>query len=98
MASALSTTVSMAIDNANLTEQLRKDSETGLDEATKSMIENLDLQLASFKDRVKERPEEYRVIRTAGYKGSVGGGSVDAEMLVLLAALTGGLLWTRRRA
>lgn len=79
----------------NLTEELRRDSENGLNEAAKDMITNLDQQLAVFKDKVKERPEEYKVVRTSGYSG---GGSIDVLTLALLLALTGGLLWKRRRA
>lgn len=79
----------------NLTEQLRQDSENGFNEAAKEMINNLDQQLAVFKDRVKERPEEYKVVRTSGYTG---GGSVDEIMLALLAVFGGGLLWMHRRA
>lgn len=79
----------------NLTEQLRADSAAGLKKATKNMITNLDQQLALFKDKIKERPAEYKVVRTPGYSG---GGSVDGFMLALLAALCGGLVWIRRHA
>lgn len=78
----------------NLSEQLRKDSEAGFNEATRQMIGNLDLQLAAFRERVKERPEEYKVVRTEGYRG---GGALDGFTLVLIALLGGAYLWTRRR-
>ena len=78
----------------NLSEQLRKDSETGFNEATKQMITNLDQQLVAFRERVKERPAEYTGVRTTGYRG---GGALDGFMLVLLAVLGGGYLWMRRR-
>jgi rhombotail lipoprotein len=78
----------------NLSEQLRKDSEAGFNEATKQMITNLDQQLVAFRERVKERPAEYTVVRTAGSRG---GGALDGFMLVLLAVLGVGFLWMRRR-
>ena len=47
----------------NLSEQLRADSDKGFTEAAKSMIINLDEQLARFKEKVKENPTEYKVIK-----------------------------------
>ena len=78
----------------NLSEQLRKDSEAGFNGATTQMIANLDQQLVAFRERVKERPAEYRVVSTGGSRG---GGALDVFMLALLAVLAGGYLWTRRR-
>jgi hypothetical protein len=37
------------------------------------MIENLDQQLALFRQRAKERPDEYKVIRPPNYKGDAKG-------------------------
>jgi rhombotail lipoprotein len=48
---------------ADLSEKLRADSDKGFTEAAKSMIINLDVQLARFKERVKESPTEYKVIK-----------------------------------
>lgn len=77
----------------NLSEQLRLDSGTGLNEATKEMIANLDQQLALFKDKVKQRPTEYRVVHTPGYTG---GGSVDGLLVMLMIMLAGAFVWLRR--
>jgi rhombotail lipoprotein len=82
----------------NLSEQLRLDSETSFGEAAKQMIENLDQQLTLFKDKVKERPDEYKVVRTAEYQSRTGGGSFDVFWLAFVSALGGGFLWLRRRA
>jgi rhombotail lipoprotein len=76
----------------NLSEQLRKDSEAGFNEATKQMIVNLDQQLVAFRERIKERPQDVKVVRTEGYRG---GGALDGFMLLLLAALGAGFLWKR---
>lgn len=80
----------------NLSEQLRLDSETSFDEAAKQMVGNLDQQLGMFKDKVKQRPEEYRVVSTPEYESRTGGGSLDMAWLVLVAALGGAFLWFRR--
>jgi rhombotail lipoprotein len=82
----------------NLSEQLRLDSDTSFGEAAKQMIANLDQQLTLFKDKVKERPDEYKVVRTAEYQSRTGGGSLDVFWLAFVSALGGGFLWLRRRA
>ena len=48
---------------ANMGEQVRADSDEGFDVAVKSMITNLDEQLALFREKVKERPAEFKVVR-----------------------------------
>jgi len=79
----------------NLSEKLRANSEEGFNEAAKSMITNLDQQLALFKEKVKERPAEYKVVHSPGYSG---GGSFDLMALVMVLGLGGFFLWKRRRA
>jgi rhombotail lipoprotein len=78
----------------NLSEMLREDSERGFNEAATEMTTNLDTQLALFKDKIRERPQEYRVVRTAEYRG---GGSLDGIGLVMAGAMLGFLAWKRRR-
>jgi rhombotail lipoprotein len=79
----------------NLSEELRADSDKGFTDASREMIVNLDEQLTNFKEKVKERPEEYKVVPTTGYRG---GGSFDSSTLMLLIGLGGYFLWTRRSA
>jgi rhombotail lipoprotein len=81
----------------NLSEQLRLDSAASFDEAAKQMVDNLDQQLALFKDKVKERPAEYKVVRTAEYQNRTGGGSLDIAWLALIFTLAGTFLWLQRR-
>jgi rhombotail lipoprotein len=78
----------------NLSEQLRRDSEAGFNDATKQMITSLDQQLVSFRERIKQRPEEVKVVRTEGYRG---GGALDGFLGALLVLLCAGFLWTQRR-
>jgi len=47
----------------NIAEQLRADSELGFDKAAKDMIVNLDEQLARFREKVKENPAEFKVVK-----------------------------------
>ncbi len=58
----------------NLSEELRADSLKGFDLATKSMIENLDVQLASFREKAKQNPEQIKIEKTQGYSS---GGAID---------------------
>lgn len=78
----------------NLSEQLRRDSDAGFDEATKQMITNLDQQLVAFRDKVKANPEEYAVVNSKGK----GGGALGGGTLALLAVLAVAGWWKRRRA
>ncbi len=81
----------------NQSEELRADSGKGFDDAAKEMIVNLDEQLTNFKAKVKERPEEFKVVNSPGYTGGgSGGGSIDLISLLLLAGLGGCFLWMRK--
>lgn len=80
----------------NLSEQLRLDSEQGFDEAGKGMIANLDEQLALFKEKVKERPQEFKVVHRPEYKGG-SGGALDPWWLAALAAAAAIARWRERR-
>ncbi|MGA7595471.1 MAG: rhombotarget lipoprotein [Gallionella sp.] len=82
----------------NQSQQLRIDSGKGFDEAAKQLIVNLNEQLAQFKEKVKERPQEYKVVNSPGYSGGTGGGAIDPVSLLLLAGLGGGFLWLRKRS
>lgn len=75
---------------ANQSEELREDSQTGFDEAAKVMIASLDRELDEFRERVRERPEEFKVVQRSG---GTGGGSLDPLALVGIAALAVGFGW-----
>lgn len=77
----------------NLGEALRADSAKGFEQANQMMLVQLDQQLAAFRQRMKDRPEEVRVERTAGYQG---GGAPDAGWIVLVALAV--IALRRRRA
>ena len=82
----------------NQSEALRTDSGKGFDDAAKEMIANLDEQLVQFKEKVKERPEEFKVVHSPGYaSGGTGGGSIDLIFLLLLAGMGGCFIWLRKR-
>lgn len=79
----------------NLSEELRDDSDAGFNEAVDKMIANLDVQLVAFRDKVKESPDEYQVVRS---DGSSGGGALDLPSAALIALLlAGGVWWSSRK-
>jgi rhombotail lipoprotein len=77
----------------NVNERMRKDALKGLDEANDTMIENLDLALDQFKQRVKEKPAEYQVVHKPGYTG---GGSFGAGSALVMLVLLGAASRSRR--
>lgn len=92
---------SMLVDQS---QELRADGDKGFGEAAQSMVVNLDVQLALFKEKLKERPEEYKVVHTPKYiassggGGGGGGGSVDIVMLTMFFGLGGYFWWNRKRS
>jgi rhombotail lipoprotein len=80
----------------HLEEELRKDSFTGFGLAADQLIVNLKDQLTRFQAKVKERPEEYKVVHRKGYSGGTGGGSTGAVYSLLLLALGSFALWRNR--
>jgi rhombotail lipoprotein len=76
----------------NLSEELRKDSAQGFDEATTQMVANLQTELKAFNERVKQAPEDVKIVHRPGYSG---GGSWEAGSALLAAALIA--LAARRR-
>ena len=65
----------------NLSEQLREDSALGFEEARKELIKNLEVQLTTFRNKVKNNPNAYKVTKSKNYTG---GGSIDSLFLVFL--------------
>lgn len=79
----------------NLSEELRRDSVEGFQQASIDLIRNLDAQLALFKQRVKERPQEYRIVHRPGYTGA---GAADGVFLGVVLLLGVGLMRQQGRA
>lgn len=78
----------------NLNEELRADSLQGFKEASVEVIKNLDIQLELFKEKVKEQPEEYKVVHKPGYTG---GGSLDASVMIFILISGAYWLWMKRK-
>jgi rhombotail lipoprotein len=53
----------------NLANELRRDSQQGFEHASTNLIANLDAELGQFRARIKEKPEDIKVVRAAGYTG-----------------------------
>lgn len=82
----------------NLNEELRVDSKQGFVLATHAMIANLKIQLELFKEKVKAKPEKYKIIHKPGYTSrSYGGGSLGGAFSLLALALGGSACWLARR-
>jgi rhombotail lipoprotein len=62
-------------------EELRKNSEQGFEEAATNLVVELKAQLADFQERVKSSPLEYKVVRKPGYTG---GGALSSLELSLI--------------
>ena len=76
----------------NLSEELRMDSLEGFNVASKDLVKNLDEQLKLFREKVKEAPQDYKIVHKSGYGG---GGSLDIISLLALLVLSAGV--NRRR-
>ena len=77
----------------NLTEELREDAEAGFQQAATNLVVNLKTELGSFQERVRNQPEEVRIVSRPGYAGT--GASGVFEVIVLMAM--GGVSWMVRR-
>jgi rhombotail lipoprotein len=77
----------------NLSEQLREDSLNGFSLAAGKMVENLQIQLDLFKEKVKESPEEVVIVHKPGYTG---GGSMGLTYVTLILGLMGWLSCWRK--
>jgi rhombotail lipoprotein len=79
----------------NNSEELQADAQKGFDLATADMIGNLHAELDQFKQRVKESPSEYSIVRSPGYTGA---GAFDGLTALVLAATAAIGLRRRRTA
>jgi rhombotail lipoprotein len=71
----------------NLGEQLRLDANEGFEKAVVEMIGNLDQELVVFQDRVRQSPEEFRVVKAPDYRGGGGAFGLLDVLLLGLASL-----------
>lgn len=77
----------------NVTERLRMDGLDSLKEASQDLVRSLDEQLALFKEKVKDTPQDYQIVPKPGYSG---GGRLDGVFIVLFGILGGYWLWQKR--
>ncbi len=69
----------------NLSEQIRIDSTKGFKSASQELVLNLTRQLRLFQDKIKEAPQDYKIIHKPDYQG--GGGSVDILLMLLVGII-----------
>jgi len=77
----------------NQSEELREDSQEGFGIATDDLVVNLRAELDRFKKRIKERPDEVKVVRSTGYTG---GGLIGNGFTLLFLLLAGTAAWYGR--
>jgi len=82
--------VRAAASPINLAEELRHNSQRSFEVAADNLVTNLETQLAVFKDRVKEEPEEFRVTAKRGYDLKAAG-AIDPVLLLVILGVVGGL-------
>ncbi len=70
---------------------LREDRDEGLRLAADDLTKNLEAELAVFRERIKERPEEVKITHRPGYSGS---GAFEGGAALVLAVVAG---WAGRR-
>lgn len=78
-------------------EALREDARKGFERAATNLVANLQVELGSFRERIRERPDEVRVIRAPGDKTGVGSFSVTGLVALLASAMAAGA-WRRGTA
>ena len=67
-----------------LAEQTREDAIKGFEEASVSLVGNLKIELEQFKERVRQAPGEYQIVKSEGYSGS---GSSSWALLILAGGI-----------
>ena len=67
-----------------LEEQTREDALEGFEQASESLVFNLKKELDQFKERVRQAPEEYLIVKSQGYSGS---GSSSWALLFLAVGI-----------
>jgi rhombotail lipoprotein len=68
----------------NLSEQLRRDSDKGFQQAATNLTTSLKVQLEDFKDRVKNAPEQFKVVNKPGYTGGAALGGTELFLTLTL--------------
>jgi rhombotail lipoprotein len=69
----------------NLSEELRRDSQAGFHAAATNLVTALEFQLAEFKDRIKQAPDEIKVTHKPGYVGAAALGGFDVMLMAGMA-------------
>lgn len=73
----------------NLSEELRADSVKSFEVATDNMIENLDMQLSSFRAKIKKSPEKVNIVHREGYSGGGMFGVFEIVLMFLFIVVVG---------
>lgn len=77
----------------NLSQALREDSQRGFTAAATNLVANLQTELATLQARLKERPDDVKIVHSPGYKA--GAGAFGTVEVLLLAGLVLVVAWPR---
>lgn len=78
----------------NLSEKLRGDSLKGFHDAADDLVINLTSELDRFKNKIKEKPQEYVVKHKTGYTG---GSAFGGILTLIMLGLAGLIIWKEHK-
>jgi rhombotail lipoprotein len=78
----------------NVAEELKADREKGFSRASTNLAANLEVQLAEFRQRITNAPNEVKIVRSPGYTG--GGALGIPEAVAALTLVLAGFCGRRR--
>lgn len=70
----------------NQSEELREDAHAGFQQAATNLVSQLKTELASFQERVRNRPDDVKIVARPGYTGAGASGMIEVFVLLSLAA------------
>jgi rhombotail lipoprotein len=81
----------------NLSEELRDDADRGFQLAATNLVGQLKTQLASFQERVRNQPEDVKIVARPGYTGA-GAGALGWVDVVVVGVLSGASWMGKRKS
>ena len=80
----------------NQSEELRDDADRGFQLAASNLVAQLKMELAGFQERVRNRPEDVKIVARPGYTGG-GAGALGIFEISMVTMLAGASWFVRRK-